>query len=169
MSKEEYLKQLQKYLKKLSSQDYEDAMEYFTEYFEETDEEGAKELMNELGTPKEAARDLISNLLDRKLEEQVSESETTKKSSKWSLFWIACLGNLCGTDWCTACNCFPCSRIIIGNLSWSHSTMYFYFCILFLFSRGKTIYPGNFSNSVFRTRICNHKWKRTFRGWSWNT
>ena len=51
MSKEEYLKQLQKYLKKLSSQDYEDAMEYFTEYFEETDEEGAKELMNELGTP----------------------------------------------------------------------------------------------------------------------
>ena len=59
MSKEEYLKQLQKYLKKLSSQDYEDAMEYFTEYFEETDEEGAKELMNELGTPKEAARDLI--------------------------------------------------------------------------------------------------------------
>ena len=64
LSKEEYLKQLQKYLKKLSSQDYEDAMEYFTEYFEETDEEGAKELMNELGTPKEAARDLIANLLD---------------------------------------------------------------------------------------------------------
>lgn len=165
MSKEEYLKQLQKYLKKLSSQDYEDAMEYFTEYFEETDEEGAKELMNELGTPKEAARDLISNLLDRKLEEQVYNQKVIEMESL--LDSLPC--NLCGTDWCTACNCFPCSRIIIGNLSWSHSTMYFYFCILFLFSRSKTIYPGNFSNSVFRTRICNHKWKRTFRGWSWNT
>ena len=64
MSKEEYLKQLQKYLKKLPKQDYEDAMEYFIEYFEETDEAGAQELMKELGTPKEAARDLISNLPD---------------------------------------------------------------------------------------------------------
>ena len=61
MSKEEYLKQLQKYLKKLPKQDYEDAMEYFIEYFEETDEAGAQELMKELGTPKEAARDLISS------------------------------------------------------------------------------------------------------------
>ena len=90
MSKEEYLKQLQKYLKKLSLQDYEDAMEYFTEYFEETDEEGAKELMNELGTPKEAARDLICNLLDRKLEEQVqvSDSDTCTCSSNFLIFWI---------------------------------------------------------------------------------
>ena len=70
MSKEEYLKQLQKYLKKHPKQDYEDAMEYFIEYFEETDEAGAQELMKELGTPKEAARDLISNLLDKKIEEQ---------------------------------------------------------------------------------------------------
>ena len=141
MSKEEYLKQLQKYLKKLSSQDYEDAMEYFTEYFEETDEEGAKELMNELGTPKEAARDLISNLLDRKLEEQVSESETPKVIEMESLLdSLPC--NLCGTDWCTACNCFPCSRIIIGNLSWSHSTMYFYFCILFFLVGAKLFIRG---------------------------
>ena len=55
MSREEYLNQLHKYLRKLPRQDYEDAMEYFTEYFQETDEEGAEELMKELGTPKEAA------------------------------------------------------------------------------------------------------------------
>ena len=48
MSKEEYLNQLHKYLRKLPRQDYEDAMEYFTEYFQETDEEGAEELMKEL-------------------------------------------------------------------------------------------------------------------------
>ena len=101
MSKEEYLKQLQKYLKKLPQQDYDDAMEYFVEYFEETDEDGAQELMEELGTPKEAARDLISNLLDKKLEEQEPLSgtegkmvEKDKKQSKWSIFWIACLAIL---------------------------------------------------------------------------
>ena len=44
MSREEYLNQLHKYLRKLPRQDYEDAMEYFTEYFQETDEEGAEEL-----------------------------------------------------------------------------------------------------------------------------
>ena len=35
MSREEYLNQLHKYLRKLPRQDYEDAMEYFTEYFQE--------------------------------------------------------------------------------------------------------------------------------------
>ena len=38
LSREEYLNQLHKYLRKLPRQDYEDAMEYFTEYFQETDE-----------------------------------------------------------------------------------------------------------------------------------
>ena len=33
MTSQEYLNQLQKYLKKLPQSDYEDAMEYFTEYF----------------------------------------------------------------------------------------------------------------------------------------
>lgn len=74
LSKTEYLKQLQKFLKKLPKADYEDAMEYFTEYFEDTDEEGAKALMEELGTPKEAARDLMANLLDRKLTDVTSDT-----------------------------------------------------------------------------------------------
>ena len=69
MSREEYLNQLHKYLRKLPRQDYEDAMEYFTEYFQETDEEGAEELMKELGTPKEAARELMANLLNKKIED----------------------------------------------------------------------------------------------------
>ena len=33
MTSEEYLKQLEKYLRKLPQSDYKDAMEYFTEYF----------------------------------------------------------------------------------------------------------------------------------------
>ena len=68
MSKEEYLNQLHKYLRKLPKQDYDDAMDYFEEYFQETDEAGAQKLIEEMGTPKEAARELIANLLDKKME-----------------------------------------------------------------------------------------------------
>lgn len=81
MTREEYMTKLQKYLRKLPKQDYEDAMEYFNEYFSDTDEEGQQRLMEELGTPKEAAADLMYNLLDRKIQEQ-DESGEEKKSKK---------------------------------------------------------------------------------------
>ena len=76
LSKTEYLQQLEKYLKKLPKEDFEDAMEYFTEYFEDADDEGAQALMEELGTPKEAARDLMMNLLDRKLTDVSPDTKT---------------------------------------------------------------------------------------------
>lgn len=74
MTREEYMTKLQKYLRKLPKQDYEDAIEYFNE-------EGQQRLMEELGTPKEAAADLMYNLLDRKIQEQ-DESGEEKKSKK---------------------------------------------------------------------------------------
>ena len=88
MTKQVYLDQLRKYLKKLPDEDYADAMEYFTEYFEEADEEQAQQLMHELGTPKEAARELIQNLLDKKITEQADGTAPKKKSH---IFWIAFL------------------------------------------------------------------------------
>ena len=81
MTREEYMAKLQKYLRKLPKQDYEDAIEYFNEYFSDTDEEGQQKLMEELGTPKAAAADLMCNLLDRKLQEQDTDIEE-KKSKK---------------------------------------------------------------------------------------
>ncbi len=47
MTREEYMTKLQKYLRKLPKQDYEDAIEYFNEYFSDTDEEGQQRLMEE--------------------------------------------------------------------------------------------------------------------------
>ena len=96
MSREEYLNQLHKYLRKLPRQEYEDAMEYFTEYFQETDEEGAEELMKELGTPKEAARDLMVNLLDNKIEDHQNykvdgQTRAEQKGSGKHVVWIALL------------------------------------------------------------------------------
>ena len=100
MSREEYLNQLHKYLRKLPKQDYDDAMDYFEEYFQETDEAGAQKLIEEMGTPKEAARELIANLLDKKLDETYMSDENNdriktsgKKSSKGT-FWVACLAIL---------------------------------------------------------------------------
>ncbi len=96
MSREEYLNQLHKYLRKLPRQDYEDAMEYFTEYFQETDEEGAEELMKELGTPKEAARELMANLLNKKIEDHQNyetdgQTRAEQKGSGKHVVWIALL------------------------------------------------------------------------------
>ena len=98
MSREEYLNQLHKYLRKLPRQDYEDAMEYFTEYFQETDEEEAAELMKELGTPKEAARELMANLLDKKIEDHQSyEADGQTRAEQfylrqlWSFFAVRLL------------------------------------------------------------------------------
>lgn len=66
MTKEEYLTQLKKYLKRLPKEDYNNAMDYFTEYFEDAGPERETALMQELGTPKEAAYDILDNLITEK-------------------------------------------------------------------------------------------------------
>ena len=81
MTKEQYMTQLKKYLRRLPKEDYDDAIEYFEEYFGEADEAGQQQLMKELGTPKEAARDLISNLLDKKLDEESSSEKPVRKGT----------------------------------------------------------------------------------------
>ena len=69
MTSEEYLKQLEKYLRKLPQSDYKDAMEYFTEYFADSGPENEQAVIKELGTPKQAAAELMRNLLDKKVYE----------------------------------------------------------------------------------------------------
>ncbi len=76
MTREEYLRQLQKYLKRLPKEDYESAMAYFTEYFEEAGPEHEQEVMNELGTPKQAAGELLMNMLG-------AQEGKTSDGSKW--------------------------------------------------------------------------------------
>lgn len=72
MTRDEYLRQLRKYLKRLPKEDYDSAMEYFTEYFEEAGPEGEQRVMQELGSPRQAAAELLANLLD----------ETTSKKQR---------------------------------------------------------------------------------------
>ena len=77
MNRTEYLKQLDKYLKRLPAEDYQNAMEYFTEYFDEAGPEGEEQVIRELGTPKEAASELLSALLDEKTAQVSSETVST--------------------------------------------------------------------------------------------
>lgn len=89
MTKVDYLAKLDKYLRKLPKEDYQEAMDYFSEYFEEAGPENEAQVITELGTPKEAARDIISRLLDEKIIDQ----EKTPKS-RVSMVWLAILAIL---------------------------------------------------------------------------
>ncbi|MDO4321456.1 MAG: DUF1700 domain-containing protein [Lachnospiraceae bacterium] len=78
MNREDYLKALDKYLKRLPQKEYENAVGYFREYFEDAGEENEQEVIRELGTPKEAAAEVLRNLLTESSKEL--QQEETKKS-----------------------------------------------------------------------------------------
>lgn len=163
MSREEYLNQLHKYLRKLPRQDYEDAMEYFTEYFQETDEEGAEELMKELGTPKEAARELMANLLNKKIE--AHQNYETDGQSRTERFRKTCgmdsaIGIICSTGRSSASGSVCCSRSCISCVCICNFVM----CSFIYGMSGaywrENPYPRYTGSSVFYERFCNayRKW-----------
>ena len=82
MTSEEYLKQLEKYLRKLPQSDYEDAMEYFTEYFADAGPENEQAVIKELGTPKQAAAELMRNLLDKKVDERERKKNGKRRKKR---------------------------------------------------------------------------------------
>lgn len=88
MTRTEYLAQLERYLKKLPKEDYDEVMDYFTELFEDAGAEGEAELMDNLGSPKEAAHEVMADLLDKKL------SADSKSTSRRQLILLIVLGIL---------------------------------------------------------------------------
>ncbi|MDO5145545.1 MAG: DUF1700 domain-containing protein [Eubacteriales bacterium] len=68
MNRKEYLKQLEKYLRRLPSEDYQNAIDYFTELFDEAGPEREAEVIADLGSPKEASAEILSALLDKQME-----------------------------------------------------------------------------------------------------
>lgn len=89
MTKVDYLAKLDKYLRKLPKEDYQEAMDYFSEYFEEAGPKNEAQVIAELGTPKEAAQDIISRLLDEKI---IDQEQTPK--NRVSMVWLAILAIL---------------------------------------------------------------------------
>ncbi|MFC3931331.1 DUF1700 domain-containing protein [Streptococcus dentapri] len=86
MTRNDYLKKLDKYLKKLPQKDYEEAMEYFTEYFDEAGSENEEQVIQELGDPGETANEILSNLL----KEKANHTNSSPKNYA-AIVWIAIL------------------------------------------------------------------------------
>ena len=87
MTRQEYMEELKKYLKRLPQEDFDNAIEYFSEYFEEAGPEKEQQVMRELGEPKEAARELFLNLLQESVEKDqdiVEEKATVLKGKRRS-------------------------------------------------------------------------------------
>lgn len=84
MTREDYLRELSKHLKKLPKQDFDDAMNHYEECFDEVGAEGELDLMNEWGSPENLARETIANLLSEELggKENLDTFETEGKSKK---------------------------------------------------------------------------------------
>ena len=87
MTRNEYMEQLKKYLKRLPKEDYENAIEYFSEYFDEAGPENEQQVMKELGEPKEAAGELLLNLL----QETTTHSPAKTKRSPGKIILLAFL------------------------------------------------------------------------------
>ncbi|MDD3361464.1 MAG: DUF1700 domain-containing protein [Hespellia sp.] len=88
MTKTEYLEQMKKYLKRLSPEDYQNTMDYFTEYFDEVGDGNVENAIQELGTPKQAASELLGQLLGKQL---ADDSVQQKPSSIGKNILIAIL------------------------------------------------------------------------------
>lgn len=170
MSREEYLNQLHKYLRKLPRQDYEDAMEYFTEYFQETDEEGAEELMKELGTPKEAARELMANLLNKKIEDHQNyetdgQTRAEQKGSGKHVVWIALLVLFAAPVGAPLLAAFCCSRSCISCVCICNFVMCSFMSDAYW---RENPYPRYTGSSVFYERFCNAYRKWAVGCWRWH-
>lgn len=89
MTRNEYMEQLKRYLRRLPKEDYENAVEYFSEYFDEAGPDNEQQMMKDLGDPKEAAREVLLNLLEESVEngsaEEASSTETVKTFSEKAL------------------------------------------------------------------------------------
>lgn len=88
MNREEYMKELARYLRKLPPADLQDALDYFQEGFDAVGEEGEAERIKELGSPKEAANEIMSKLLRENIAE---ETATKSKRHKGWYWWLLIL------------------------------------------------------------------------------
>lgn len=62
MTKQEYMEQLEKRLRRLPREDFEHAVSYFEEYFADAGEENEAQAIEDLGTPQQAADQIIRDM-----------------------------------------------------------------------------------------------------------
>lgn len=98
MSKEEYLAELERNLRKLPEEEREEAMQYYREYLEEAGE-NVEEVIEKLGSPKEVANGIIRECAVKSLEvvgqgqkREKEEEKERKKNDTAKNVWLIILG-----------------------------------------------------------------------------
>lgn len=89
MNKSEYIKELERRLKYIPTEDREDAISYYTEYLDEIELSENEDISNKIGTPKEIAKEIIENATTKAINEQ-QENKSVKGSGK--IVWLVILG-----------------------------------------------------------------------------
>ena len=89
MNKQTYMQELGQYLRHLSEEDRQDALEYYSEYIDELNLEPEEDICAKIGDPRDVSRHIIAQTTERKIAEQ-KEKNTAKGSG--SILWLIILG-----------------------------------------------------------------------------
>lgn len=93
MTRDEYIRELSKYLRRLPKQDREDAVIYYQEYFDEAGEENFQTVIEELGNPKKLAKEITISCVEKRFDEEeeiwdIQENKKEKRNGNigWLIF-----------------------------------------------------------------------------------
>ncbi|MCR4850899.1 MAG: DUF1700 domain-containing protein [Lachnospiraceae bacterium] len=91
MNRNEFLKELEKRLLYIPTEDRQDALEYYDEYIKDMGLGEEEDVIAKLGTPKDVARNIIDDCTQKHIE-QTKENKTFK--GKATVIWLSLLGIL---------------------------------------------------------------------------
>ncbi len=89
MNKNEFMDELGHYLRHLTDDDRQDALEYYSEYIDDIGLAADEDVCARIGTPREVSRQIIAQTTERRIEEQ-REKKTVRGSG--SILWLVILG-----------------------------------------------------------------------------
>lgn len=89
MNKTEFIRQLERKLKRLPKEDREDAIRYYEEYFEEMGADDTTDVSSTLGNPDEIAREIIATCTEKHMDAQ-KEQGSIKNNTM--VIWMIILG-----------------------------------------------------------------------------
>ena len=89
MNKQEFMDKLEHYLRHLTDDDAQDALEYYSEYIDDLGLAPDEDVCARIGTPREVSREIIAQTTERKITEQ-NEKNTVRGSG--SILWLIILG-----------------------------------------------------------------------------
>jgi uncharacterized membrane protein len=88
MTRDEYIKKLEHYLRKLPKVERQEAVAYYREYFQDAGVENEASLMEELGSPQELAKKIMIECVERQFDDS---EETSKENKGLGTIWIILL------------------------------------------------------------------------------